>query len=485
MAPMSRSNARILLFQAALVTALAAALPRSWFPLGVPGEWEWLRHHAASEPLALALAGIGAGAYVLLVASGFQDLVRRTSRPREALWISALVVAALGVQVAIPYAAPSGLGLTRWTTLGLRGSSGYFQVAKGLERSPAAFLADYPRWITRQDALHIGTHPPGLILLAATVSRTLETHPGIAASIDACLPREMHRGFRLILGPLRPPERAAMVLVGSATLLACALVVVPLYVLARSSLAPPWAWAAAAFWPLVPSAILFQPAADAWYPLLSTTALALAVPGKGAVHRAVVCGIVLAVGMQFSLVFLAVGLLIALGRVAGCVRKSETIRRCLLVLGAIGAGFLAATLAFWAVARANPLAIWLANARNHARFYEQFPRAYRSWVVANGMETLVAIGLPAAVWMVLGLGRRGTLVSWATLIVLAVLTLSGRNLSEVARLWLPFFPALLIAAGRGLERRQVGPGALAVTIGLMAAQTLALQAVIQVVYPVV
>jgi hypothetical protein len=148
----------------------------------------------------------------------------------------------------------------------------------------------------------------------------------------------------------------------------------------------------------------------------------------------------------------------------------------------IGLGFSATTLAIWAITRANPFAIWLANARNHARFYEHFPRSFWPWVIANALETVVAIGLPCAVWGWVGLARRGPAVSWATLLVLALLTVSGRNLSEVARLWLPFFPALLVACGRGMERLRAGPFALASTLGLLAAETLALQAVIQVVY---
>ena len=49
---------------------------------------------------------------------------------------------------------------------------------------------------------------------------------------------------------------------------------------------------------------------------------------------------------------------------------------------ATGAGFLLPTLAFWAVTRANPFAIWWWNQRNHARFYVEYPRTYRAWVVA-------------------------------------------------------------------------------------------------------
>ena len=72
----------------------------------------------------------------------------------------------------------------------------------------------------------------------------------------------------------------------------------------------------------------------------------------------------------------------------------------------------------------------------------------------------------------------------ATLAVLVFLTVSGKTLSEAARLWLPFYPALLTAAGYTLGRPGGGAGVLAWSVFLAGAQTLALENLIQVVYPV-
>jgi hypothetical protein len=73
---------------------------------------------------------------------------------------------------------------------------------------------------------------------------------------------------------------------------------------------------------------------------------------------------------------------------------------------------------------------------------------------------------------------------WATLVVLALVNLTGRNMGEVARLWMLFTPPLLIAAGHGLHRLGGGPVTLGLTTALVGLQTLALQSMIQVVYPV-
>ena len=133
--------------------------------------------------------------------------------------------------------------------------------------------------------------------------------------------------------------------------------------------------------------------------------------------------------------------------------------------------------------RANPLAIWWANAANHARFYVVNRRSYWAWTLANPIELAVGLGVPTSVWAACGL-RSGPRVAWAALGTLAFLTLSGKNLSEVARLWLPLMPPIVVAAGAGAERVGGGAPGLAATLGLLGLQTLILEATIQVVYPV-
>ena len=68
--------------------------------------------------------------------------------------------------------------------------------------------------------------------------------------------------------------------------------------------------------------------------------------------------------------------------------------------------------------------------------------------------------------------------------MLVLVDLTGRNMGEVARLWMLFMPPFLIAAARGFERLGGGPVALAGTTAMVGVQTLALQSMVQVVYPV-
>jgi methylthioxylose transferase len=159
--------------------------------------------------------------------------------------------------------------------------------------------------------------------------------------------------------------------------------------------------------------------------------------------------------------------------------------RALLLL-AVGIGFSAVLLAGWGITGANPFQIARWNLRNHARFYVEYPRTYRLWFMVNPLELLIALGLPSGVWCAVGVldVRRVPTPVWATLMVIALLDMAGRNLGEVARLWMLFMPGLLVAAGVGLTRMGMKPAAFAATVALLGAQTLALQAMIQVVYPV-
>ncbi|HWE36385.1 MAG TPA: hypothetical protein VG406_07405 [Isosphaeraceae bacterium] len=476
----------------ALVVAVGLAARDGRVPLGVRGEWEWLRLPADRRPglggWALAVASVAA--YAGVVGLGSRALSRAGVRPgREAAWVAILVAAGAASQCGVLSGAAEGYGLEKWAiVLPFKGPSGYYSVAKEQVHDPRRFLADYPGWIKRQDSLHIGTHPPGLLLASDAIRRLVGRDPALMRATLAVAPPSVLRAFRSInmAAESRPSrrldevDRAAVVLIGALTWLACAATAAPLYGLARAGLGPRPAWAAAACWPLVPSAILFQPIADTALPLLATTALALAAHAKGPIVAAL-AGVVLAVGMAFTLAFLAVGLAVGITLATA---PGTTLRRRAIMILATGLGFLLPTIAAWAASGADPFAIWRWNLKNHARFYVEYPRSYVSWTFVNVVELAVALGLPAVAWGVVGLvSRRVPRACVATLAVLALLEGSGRNLGEVARLWLPLMPPLLLAVGPGLDRLRAGPRTLAATTFLLGLQAVALQASIQVVYP--
>lgn len=458
--------------------------------MGVPGEWEWrLGLVWTIEEVAPAAAGVAV--YAAFVAVGLGFWRERTSRTREALALVCLFAAAALILGVVQTGAPSDCRLSKWViALQTRVAGGYHGLARKEGGDLARFLREYPEWVRLQDPYHVGTHPPGLIALQSILLSAFDAHPALVRFVEDHTPDSIVTALRTRedTRDITPVERSTVLTTGAVTLLACSATVLPLFFLARSSLPARSAWTVAALWPLVPSADLFLPLADTAYPLLSTTALALAAnagkfrPRAGRLST-LLCGVVLAVGMQFSLVFLPVGLVVALvlASASGVPRRERAIQ----VL-ATGVGFLGATGLVWAVTRADPFVIWWWNQKNHARFYEECPRSYWAWVLANPIELAVAVGIPVTVWASVALAwpRSFPRTSLATLAVLAFLTLSGRSLSEVARLWLPFMPALLVAAGLALDRCQAGRVATAWTTALLGVQTLGLQAIVRVIFTV-
>lgn len=482
---------------------LIAVVASGRVPLGVPGEWEWLRVRGAPSfvwalPTIAAVVG-----YCVYAALGFRSLgVPSAVGFRETVWVSGLTALAALVQFMIPMAAPDEYDLTRWAYVQyFQGSTGYYQVARDQAMGdPWKFLADYPVWIKDQDSLHIGTHPPGLIALQCVLIGAMERHSGAAGVLTSVMPPSIHEAFRQLEAMNRRPipraDRAAIFLASLLTMLACAATVAPLYVLAREGLAPQVAWTAAAVWPLGTAANLFQPDADVAYPFLSALALALAAwsarlrgsagggPALASAFLAVGAGVVLAFGMAFTLAFLPIGLIVAL--VVLATRHLSWWRKAWVVLW-VGVGFLGLVGIGWLVTGADPAVVWVWNLRHHARFYVEYPRSYFAWLLVNPIELAVAIGLPAVVWGLVGfIGDRRYVprAAWCALGVLVVVNLTGRNMGEVARLWMLFIPPLLLASGVGLTRLGGGTKTVFATALLIAAQTLALQALIQVVYPV-
>lgn len=490
---MNRYKAGQAAFLSALLAALTLALRDPRIPLGVRGEWEWLRVSLPTDPAYLAVAATAVSAHAALAWIGAKDLMRIPAKSpfslREALRILVLFVSTVAAQTLVMSAAADGHGLDKWAiALHNPGSSGYYLVAKRSAADLKTFLFEYPRWIKKQDSLHIGTHPPGLIVIAAGTRRLLEANPGLRNAILDHMPNSTARAFRALDGVpnlkpwerLEATDRAALALIGGLTLVICSATVAPLYLAVRARGSAWEAWSASAVWGLIPAAVLFQPIADTAFPFLSTTAVALSARPRGFLAPAL-AGIVLAVGMQLSLVFLPVGLVVAL--VIATAPETTRSRKIGFIV-ATGIGFLAFTAAVRIGTGADPFAIWIENLKHHAHFYVEFPRTYRKWLAVAPLETVVAVGLPVS-WAIARsvVFRKATSLFWAGFAVVALLHLSGRNLGETARLWLPFYPLSLTPIALGLDRREPKPADLFAIAFFNGIQTLIMQSSIQVVYP--
>lgn len=465
-----------------------------WIPRGVHGEWTWtspIQGLSVTEWSYAALTLAGYLTYLLICLKLLQQ--KKLVVPV----VASLLPAAGLVQVGLQLSAPYGYGMAKWTICSyVPACSGYFTVARAEAGDLGGFLARYPGWIKSQDVLHIGTHPPGLIVEAAGWINFWQQRPTMARTVVAGLPGELREAARNVVGKegISATDLASVVSISATHWAFCTLTVWALFLLVRRLGYDPFtAFAVAAFWPVLPSVVMFQPASDIAFAPLATLAVALACPAGGEKRAAIgvrtlICGLLLAAGMFFSLVFLAVGLIVALLIVMDC---NSGWRFKITSILSVGLGFVLGTV-FWAVmSHTDPILIWDANQVNHARFYVEFPRSYGKWLLADLAETGFGMGVPvfmAVVCMIIG---QGTKKSWKTqaqpaLItfgVLAFLAISGRSLSEVARLWVPFYPPLLTALAGPIAKYQSTP-LTAWWVAWVMVQVIWLQTLLQLVYPI-
>ncbi len=105
---MKRSHWLIVLIQALLVILLLVACRTKAIPLGVRGEWEWLRISALPSPEGLLMAVLAVVLYCGFAGIGLRAMgAKAVSRLREACWLAGLLAAAVVVQFFIPAGRPT------------------------------------------------------------------------------------------------------------------------------------------------------------------------------------------------------------------------------------------------------------------------------------------------------------------------------------------------------------------------------------------
>lgn len=471
---MRRPGLSLLLFIPA-----AAAIGLIWWtevPLGVPGEWTWARA-APSPPVVVTfaqvlLAGIG---YLWFVWFGANRIER--SRPiSRAAWLVGLVLAGIGWLWTAQEAAPEGLQLSKaaWV-LYFPGPSGYFTEARKDARPVDEFLGDYEQRMSEGEVLHIGTHPPGLIVVFRFLLALCREFPALTDVLVASEPDSVRRSFDALVETapagttaLDRVDRAVLWLAAFLAQSTAALTVVPLFLLLRRTCSVRASWLAASLWPTVPAVAVFLPKSDAFFPCLTALILWLWLTGveQGRKTRCALAGFVLWLALCLSLAFLPVALLAVIVSLTSFVfapsqkgtRFGHGFGRLSSSIASIGVGFALPIVVLRLVAGINLLVVWWLNLRNHAGFYRQFTRTYWKWFLVNPIEFALAAGLPLVCLAIYAVVRewrkqdwldRGPAVAFA--ITWGILWLSGKNMGEAARLWIFLTPCLIWLAAPLLD----------------------------------
>ncbi|MBI3863209.1 MAG: hypothetical protein HY290_15060 [Planctomycetia bacterium] len=238
------------------VLALAWGVSLGTFPLGVPGEWEWSRV-VPSDSLFLALlpALVGAGLYVGFAWLGAQS-ISRCGRRGTAAWLGGLAAAGFAWLWVAQESAPENFQLSKaaWV-LYYRGPSGYFSEARDLAGDLPQYLAGYERKMTEGDVLHIGTHPPGLVVAMRGLIGLCRSAPELVDLLAFTESASARAAFDELKKrePLAPIDRAVLWLAFLLVQACASLTVIPLFGLCRMSCSRRASWQATAFWPAVPA----------------------------------------------------------------------------------------------------------------------------------------------------------------------------------------------------------------------------------------
>lgn len=455
-----------------LALVSAASLALLWLtnlPLGVPGEWTWDRiPFEGREWTVLLLGGISAlvvGAlYLGLTLFGARRL-ESAGRGETAAWLLALFVGGFAwlwaVQESpaqVQYTLAKAPMVLYW-----RGTEGYFDQARYVMTDVPTYLRAYEGRMAEGDVLHMGTHPPGLMLFHRVCLDLCTASPALRDLLLRTQPASFRDSLDVIeqtesgtVRAITAADRAALWLVALITQAVAAATVVPLYLLVRRNHPRPASWCAAALWPLVPALAVFLPKSDALFPFFGALFLWAWLEGfaRKSYGLCLLAGFVFFLSMFLSLAILpvaaAAGLLTLWESVAcSAEERVETpFRATATCVAAALAGWVLPVIAVRVLGHLNLLAVWQWNYRNHAAFYSKYARTYWKWLLANPLELVFAVGAPlmlaAAIgfWSSLrgGWRKRSMGPYWALTASWLLLWLSGKNEGEAARLWLVLMP---------------------------------------------
>jgi hypothetical protein len=463
-----------------LAFAAAGSLAILWLtdiPLGVPGEWAWSRIPTASAEWTLLILGWISAAVVGAVYLGFAVVgatrLAQARRVESAAWLAGLCVMAFAWLWALqesPARQQYALGKSGWV-LYYPAHEGYFEQARYEMQDVSSYFAGYEKQMARGDYLHLGTHPPGLILFHRACVNLCMAFPSLGDLLLQTEPRSFRDAMDVTATtehggrhPITPTDTAAIWLAALLTQALAVATLIPLFLLVNRTNSLTTSWWTAALWPLVPALAIFLPKSDALLPFFGLLYLWLWLEGfrRGNLALCVLSGFAFFVGMCLSLAILPVALaalLLTVWEALVCSRDervSPLYRAWGLRIAAAAAGWGIPIALLWMLARINLLAVWQWNLRNHAAFYDHFSRTYWKWLLVNPLETAFALGAPVVIAVIIafrnrvsgGWRKRAMGPYWCLTATWALLWLTGKNMGEAARLWLIFMPwAIWLASG--------------------------------------
>lgn len=483
---------------AALTALVSVVLSARIVPLGVLGEWVWPYWPA---DLALPALPLAWGPAVLLGLLAWVAL-RATERGQMRDWQTAVTVAGATVlhagllMVAVPATtSPGGAYLPAPVRMGALVASptafGYYVLARDAGDAATLLATHEGRMADPATPERVRTHPPGpgLVYLAVnsafdslpyTAVRTLDGFLALDRMSDDALVATVQGPFSLGLGG---HEARGAIFCGYATAILAALVIVPVFLLAREVGGLRVGLAAACIYGVTPSALVFVPAIDPWVTALAAACLWLTVLAarKGSIALAAGAGAVIWAALQISFGAIA---LVPIAGIVLLLLEGRQLRRAAALLAALVAVPVALSLIVWPLTSYNAFHAFVLSRAAHAGVTAR--RTYLPWIGGDLLDLAFGFGVCATACLVATartmVARRptrtdtspppplhsgdannpgtpppprphpATALLIAALATLLLVDLSGTVRGEVARIWQFLMPLLLVPAVVWLDR---------------------------------
>ena len=485
------------------MVAAAVLLWRDWLPLGVPGQWEWLRRPMAVVPsLATAVAvgaAVGAGVLVLAVLRSGRPPTRTIAAVLLAVILVASMLAAVGLAASDPgFWASGALSVISDSAMG------YYGQALSLSSVSDAFSYHSARVASNRIPDRVRTHPPGPLVFFYLLRQWLEHTPGMLDRVEAALAQrginqaELHRVASVVTQvPLS--QRDAAIAVPIAFILSAlgALVVLPAYGIGTVAFDRRTGLIAALLAGTVPSLLHFAPSIDGIGAVLGLTYLwlwMLAVRrGNLWLYILAALGATVMLLWSFGYAILLVLAVIMAIPVWGQTYPDEVGRH----LRGMAWGFVVFAAIHQLLSSGleyNILIALPASVAVHRQVLAEAGRSYWPWLAMNLYDFLLfmgpALAVMSSVAIYAGLKQR----RWPALpqglvigliVIVALLLLSGSTRGEVGRIWIFLMPLAALPAADYVARlsgsRLVWLGAS--LIGLQVCFVIVVHATIVAVYP--
>lgn len=490
-------NLCLLLLFALAVTVTVIAFPI--IPLGVVStddqqqpvvEWVWSRHQLpdsiAETVNRLIWPLFPAGCLSILSVFGIRKIASASVPAKCSYYALLLVFSAQWLWAVQQAAATPHRQLKPLWVLYDPGASGYFFEAVFRMDSPARFLSQYEAKMKEGDVLHIGTHPPGMFLLAKGCIELCETDSIWSSVANSLIPDSTDEAFEFVEQnarlhrPLTQQERSGLKLLAVFTFTLMVAAVIPLAVLTARVFGPKSAWLICCLYPTAPSLAIFYPKSDVLFPFLSTLLLLSAVVGshskRNAMIIAVPAGLLLLFSATLSLAILPT--LFAIALMLGFrvwQNRQQALWPTTILISLVTLTIVSAAVAIDTIYDCNLFVVFQSNLSNHAGFYDQFTRTWWKWFLVNPIELAFSVGLPvvaAAIWSAIVLRSpsstdkvnaadlhqdcdersQASALRISLAFTMALLWVSGKNNGEAARLWCFLVPWVLIVIGPWLGR---------------------------------